>query len=164
MIYVCDNYYPLCIRLSLCRLQEFRDSAYFDKSSKYFICMYVCRLVCLFIGSFCCANLQSQKPAKPWVIDAYGMGNMNGNGWNHDRKGLLLTHDLNKVLCLFVCVYRLACVCLYLKQCLVCLFVFCLFVYCCYFLCLFGGLFVLLVGSWSDLGNFLQLKSYCHEI
>ena len=43
----------------------------------------------------------SQKPAKPWGIDVYGMGNMNGNGWNLERNGVsnggndALTHDLN---------------------------------------------------------------------
>ena len=43
----------------------------------------------------------SQKPAKPWGIDAYGMGNMNGNGWNQKRNSAsygangALAHDLN---------------------------------------------------------------------
>ena len=40
------------------------------------------------------------KPAKPWGIDEYGMGNMNGNGWNQKRNAArygangALAHDL----------------------------------------------------------------------
>ena len=38
---------------------------------------------------------------EPWGIDAYGMGNMNEYGWNHERNGAsnsaigALAHDLN---------------------------------------------------------------------